>query len=207
MHELSDAQEEFLLHHKIPYSHLLDADGRTVNQVLDFMYTNEKYYAYNTKKNICVRGHEAIRKRKIHCIQCDPERIAHYMRNYQAGLVYVAISLNEKFIKIGSTTNVDSRLSQIRNEEYGGISDWVLLLRISTSNAGNLEFKIQSDLFRHSVPGKFYKKRGMPQVAREVFKVEYDIARQTAIANCSKIELESMKEDMDLIRKMSLHIS
>ena len=44
-------------------------------------------------------------------------------------------------------------------------------------------------------------------MAREVFKVEYDIARQTAIANCSKIELESMKEDMDLIRKMSLHIS
>ena len=207
MHELSDAQEEFLSQHNIPYSYLFDANGHTIKQVLDTMHCTEKFYAYNTKKNICLNGHEAIRTRGNHCSQCDLRRLGIYKRHHKPGFVYISISLNDKFIKIGSSSDVDSRLSPIRNESYGGISDWVLLLRMSASNSGELEFKIQSDLLHHAVTEKSYQKNGLSQNAREIFKVEYDVARQAVIANASKIEFESIKEDIDLIRKMNLKIS
>ena len=170
MSELSLCQIEFLAEHHIPFSQLFDAHGNSVRSCRDIMRVQDKLFAYGVVS--CKRGHDSIRSRAGHCLQCNHATIQYMSRNSAPGHVYVAVSRNEKFIKIGCTSDIGVRSSQIRNEMYAGISDWVVLLSMASPQAGKLEFAIQSKLIEYSSQAKNYQKSGMTQRAREVFEVE-----------------------------------
>jgi len=60
-------------------------------------------------------------------------------RYYEAGYVYIAGSLSERVMKIGTTVNIDGQEKRLRRDRYGRISDWVLLYYVWVHERGKVE--------------------------------------------------------------------
>jgi T5orf172 domain len=93
-------------------------------------------------------GHR-IRTRAGHCAQCNPANIGFTERETANGYVYIAGSVRGRFIKIGSTRDIEQRERQLRTERYGGASDWLVLVHDRVDNMQKVEREISD-----RIPGK-----------------------------------------------------
>jgi len=101
-------------------------------------------------------------------------------RYYEAGYVYIAGSLSERVMKIGTTVNIDGQEKRLRRDRYGSISDWVLLYYVWVDERGKVEHDALRVLRQYKKPRR-YIKNGSPQIAREIVACRFGLARDALV--------------------------
>ncbi len=175
MANLTREQLQFLSDQNIPLSVMFDAEGLGKEDYARLMKDSDKQFAYGV--TVCKRGHETLRSRSGHCIQCDTARIEFLKRNDANRDLFVAGSISKNLIKLGNSADVDKRLESINGECYGGTSDWRLLhIAKSVPRAGGAECRIAEELEKFRVGGIFYFKGPHRQQCYDLFSCAASLA-------------------------------
>lgn len=77
-----------------------------------------------------------------------------------------------KIYKIGTATDIEQRERNLRNQAYGGISDWKMLFYADVKNGGEVEGKALKLLADCRV-SRTYAKDGETQEATELLRVTF----------------------------------
>jgi hypothetical protein len=96
-------------------------------------------------------------------------------RYHGPGHVYIAGSLADCVIKIGTTTNISRQQSYLRNRKYGRIDDWVLLYHVWVDERGRVEHAALRRLRRYQTL-RMYEKDGSRQKGREIVRCSFSTA-------------------------------
>lgn len=152
---LSRTDKEFLDYHEIPLSQVFDARSRPVSHCKDTMAELNAIIAVNT--TACQQGGHRMRTRAGHCVMCHPAKIAYMRRHEQTGFVYIAVSKKGKLVKVGSSTDIESREKGLNSNAYGRQRDWEIRHYRKCERAGQYEFLVQKELAPFSSPGDYYK--------------------------------------------------
>jgi hypothetical protein len=96
-------------------------------------------------------------------------------RYYGPGYVYIAGSLSDCVIKIGTTTNISRQQNYLRNRKYGGIGDWVLLYHVCVDERARVEHAALRRLRRYQTL-RMYEKDGSWQKGREIVRCSFSAA-------------------------------
>lgn len=103
------------------------------------------------------------------CIICNPSNAAYEKRHLDAGTLYIAYSVEKNYVKVGSTTKIKERSKSLRQQNYGGFSDWVISYSEDVrASAGQIEEEMKRSLKKYKVKGEYYKD-GKMQRAIEMF--------------------------------------
>lgn len=178
MAELTQEQRHFLRDQKIPLSMVFDATGMKRSEYQRAMEETGKHFAFGVSP--CKKSAHTLRSRSGNCIQCNTRNIAEQLRHYTDGIVYLAGSRVTKNIKVGMTTDLESRVKMLNQYQYGQAKDWEILLSVRSENAGEMEFRVHKLLSVYSVEG-WYSREGRKTMCYELFKCSYHAAR-TAMA-------------------------
>jgi hypothetical protein len=138
----------------------------------------------------CQKAGHRLRTRSGHCAQCDTSKISYQRRYHSPGYIYIAGSRSAQLIKIGTAIDIDQRLRNLRNQEYGGIQDWVMLFTAQVKNAGEIEQNALRRL-KHCQVIRTYDKDGLSQDAAELLRTSFSNtfrAIQAAIGSSSAAE-------------------
>jgi hypothetical protein len=131
----------------------------------------------------CRKAGHRLRTRSGHCVQCDTSKISYQHRYHAPGYIYIAGSQAARLIKIGTAIDIDQRLTNLRNQEYASIRDWVMLYTARVKNGGEVE-RHALCLLKHCQVIRTYDKDGSPQDATELLRTGFSEAwdaMQTAI--------------------------
>jgi hypothetical protein len=96
-------------------------------------------------------------------------------RYYEPGYVYIAGSLTNRVLKIGTTINIRSQEKRLRRTQYGSIDDWVLLYHVWVDEGGKIEHDARRVLRRYR-DLRMYDKEGHRQKGREIVDCRFGIA-------------------------------
>ena len=180
MHEvLSNSEKRFLAWHRLSADDVFDARGMPAWLWKQRIREVEKTVALGTA---CKNGGHRLRTRSGHCVQCDPKKLAFQERHSARQYVYIAGSLLEKLIKIGTCKDVPQREGQMRAEKYGGISDWSVIFSILVRDAGRIEHRARSRISRYAVV-KPYWKDGFRQNGIELLKCSFSQAKVALVSD------------------------
>jgi hypothetical protein len=103
------------------------------------------------------------------CIVCDPKYLTYDKRHKDGGTLYIAYSIKNGYIKVGSTTKIENREKALRQQSYGGFSDWVISFSTSVAeSAGAIEFAMQKSIKEFIVNAEYFKD-GKMQRTKEMF--------------------------------------
>ncbi|PUE35533.1 GIY-YIG nuclease family protein [Limnohabitans sp. Hippo4] len=103
------------------------------------------------------------------CIVCEPKYLAYDKRYQDSGTLYIAYSIEKSYMKVGSTTKIKERSKTLRQQNYGGFSDWVISFSEDVhASAGQIEEEMKRNLKDYKVEGE-YIKDGKMQRAIEMF--------------------------------------
>jgi hypothetical protein len=174
MAKLIESQIKFLKSYGIDKKETFDASGYSKSEYRVKMDELSLKIAYGVTP--CAKAGHTLRTKYGQCIQCHPKFIVFQKRNDDGGVVYVAFSNEESYIKIGCTKNIKTRAKTLREQNYGGYSDWTISFSKDVpENAGKIEFEMHNRLRQHSVAGEYYKD-GKMQKTREMFKYSVEKA-------------------------------
>jgi len=101
-------------------------------------------------------------------------------RHYASGYVYIAGSLSGRVIKIGTAGTIRTVLrqrSKLRSQQYGSLSDWVILYYVRVGAGGMVEHDARRTLHQYWSP-RMYLKDGSWQRAREIVRCSFSVAHQ-----------------------------
>ena len=170
---MNDEIKKFLEYHKIDDRDIIDANGKTINDIKSIMKQNDKLFAYNTTP--CQNGH-TIRDRHSHCIVCNTANIAFMKRSRETGYLYNAGSLTKQFIKVGmSTVRITDRLSRLNSRRVGNANDWVVIKTINCDFVNRHDFAIHNLLRKYKINGNFADETE----SNEIFRCSYEKANDT----------------------------
>lgn len=96
-------------------------------------------------------------------------------RYYGPGWVYIAGSLSDCVIKIGTTVNISRQQRYLRNRKYGRIDDWVLLYYVRVDERARVEHAALRRLRRYQTL-RMYEKDGSRQKGREIVRCSFTTA-------------------------------
>ena len=119
----------------------------------------------------CEKAGHRLRTRSGHCAQCNPANISYQNRYHSVGYVYIAGSLHRKLLKVGTASDIRQRLTNLKQQSYGGIQDWEMLFYAKVKFGGRVEQKALATLNRYSVSLN-YNKDGRDQEATELIRVK-----------------------------------
>jgi hypothetical protein len=105
----------------------------------------------------CRKAGHRLRSRRGHCVQCDPKKLAFQARYRADQYVYIAGSLSERLIKIGTCRDCSQREQQLRSERYGGASDWKIIYKVIVRKSGAIEGRAHSRLSDYLVTRSYWK--------------------------------------------------
>lgn len=166
---------QFLKENKIDIALLYDATGQSTTAWRSAMEKIGKKFAFGTSP--CGAGNHSLRNRHGHCVQCEPSRISYALRHSKPGQVYILGSRSQKLIKIGVTTDLESRLSNLKSMQYGGSVDWCALVITETvSGAGKVESAIHRQLEKHRADGQSHR-AGETRATYELYSCDFPIAK------------------------------
>lgn len=140
--------------------------------------------------NPCTNGRHRLKTRGGHCVQCDPKKLAYQRRFGAEQYVYIAGSTSKQLIKIGTCEHCGQRERQLRNEGYGGASDWELVYSIKVRNAGEIEHAARMRLSEYVAPARPYWKDNVEQYATELLSCSFSRARRALeeVASDTKVK-------------------
>jgi hypothetical protein len=185
--ELTPEQLLFLRAHEVPLSSVFDASGMTKPNYQRAMKEAGKSFAYGVSR--CLNGHQSIRTRAGHCIQCDHARIAYMLRHDAQLTIYIAGSARGRLIKVGCSSDVQVRRELLNSYWYGGQFDWRILATASPPAAGRVECEVHAKLARFQAAGD-YVQGGRRHKCYELFRCNFDDAVEALRASLPRgIEL------------------
>ena len=169
---LSPAEFEFLARHRIAVSQVIDARGLTKQERRLRM---RSYSALLAVGNPCAAHGHRLLTSPGHCVACDPKKLAFAKRYRATGQVYVARSSSLTLTKIGSSVDASARIAQLNSDGYGGATDWRLISKFETAEAGKVEFTAHASLADCRTPGR-YRKGGELTECYELFACPPEVA-------------------------------
>jgi hypothetical protein len=119
---LNQADLDFLEHHGLPRSTLVDASGMTAAARKEYMRAVGASFAYGTSP--CKAAGHQIRTRAGHCVQCNPAVIAYQLRHDRDAFIYVATTRALGLVKVGQAADLNDREGTLQRIRYGGVDDW-----------------------------------------------------------------------------------
>lgn len=173
MPELTTEQRLYFKQHKIPLSNVFNASGLRTMDWKAQMKEEGKGFAFGTTP--CSKGGHTLRTRAGHCIQCNTENIAYYQRHRASGYVYIAGSMESRQLKIGMTTDLNERTTNLNIHRYGGAGDWEILASAHSTKAGEHEFSVHQLLAQHATKST-YVKAGRTYDCHETFGCKFIVA-------------------------------
>lgn len=173
MSDISISDRQFLAHHKIPYSQVFDAKGRTIGECKQSMEALSAIIAINAVP--CKKGGHRIRTRANHCPVCDPAKISFIRRHVEPGYVYIAVCEKSDLVKVGTTTDIDGRQKNLNSYAYGSRRDWRIQHFRKFARAGEVEAQMHSALASYNVPGRYFRE-GRWQECYELFGCSETVA-------------------------------
>lgn len=135
---LSDDDASYLVHHRVPFSRVLDGSGLKGKALREAMAEAEAWVAVNTGNCRNDPPHR-MKLRSGHCFRCKPEGLGFLQRFENAGDVYVAFSEECGLVKVGTAGDVHARIRELNRKRYGGASDWELFFTHAVRFAGRIE--------------------------------------------------------------------
>jgi DNA-directed RNA polymerase alpha subunit len=96
-------------------------------------------------------------------------------RYYNPGYVYIAGSLSNRVLKIGSTIDISKKQRRLQLMAYGSIEDWVLLYYVWVTEAGRVEYDTRRTLKQHRQL-RTYVKDGHRQKGIEIVNCSFRLA-------------------------------
>jgi hypothetical protein len=191
--DLTPEQLAFFSAHGIPLSAVFDASGMRRSDYQRAMKEADKSFAFGVSR--CRIGHQSLRTRAGHCIQCDHSRIA-YMLGYDAPAnIYIAGTLRGRLIKVGRSSDVAVRRQLLNSYRYGGQSDWQILASAHAPAAGRVEFEAHGRLARFSAAGH-YEQGGQRHRCYELFECDFADAADAIRASLpNSVELVLRNQD------------
>jgi hypothetical protein len=175
---LSKIEEEFISQHGIMADEIYDATGQSPSQWKTYCEINGYYFVIGSR---CRKFGHRLRSRSNHCIQCNTANIAYTQRHYRPGYVYIAQSKAGGIIKVGSTNNLQTRRVTLRNQCYGGETDWAVTFGYRADQAGLLEMQVHAELSQFSVTRTYFK-GGRHRTARELYACDRIDAARAVLA-------------------------
>lgn len=194
----------FFEHHKIDLNNVLDAKGKSVYSLKDYMKENNYYFAYNTTP--CSNHGHTIKDIYSHCIVCKPANIAFLKRSKVSGVIYIAGSLKKQYIKIGMTTEeVKTRISKLNSRGVGNTNDWQVIKSFKCDNTNKIENLIIQNLSNYKVENSFYGDTESSEIFRCKFSKAYEESIKVFEINKIKFEEKSYINNInDFNRFMNL---
>ena len=146
--------QEFLDHHKIPTSQVVDATGISGKRLRELMTKENYVVAVNT--NPCSNGNHTMKFKAGHCAQCNSQNLGFKANFYRPGNVYILYSQATQLIKIGSTeASPDTRVKKLNDVRYAEANDWQLISFQNFTEAGKVEFSVHKALRKYRVDGNY----------------------------------------------------
>ena len=181
--DLTKEELSFLKHHGFSDADVFD--GRPY-RTKDW----QKLASQNGKEVIirstpCKKAGHRLMNSDNHCVQCAPANFEFRARHTRNGYVYILGSLKTKMLKIGFSTDLNTRHDMIERLSYGGANDWEQLFYVKFENGGSVESNAQSELYNWSVT-KGYFKDGKTQDAKELFNCSFSKALSTILKTKEK---------------------
>jgi hypothetical protein len=178
MIELTDEQVRFLSHHKIAPSAVLDARGMRRSEYQVELKRQNKAVALVAVT--CGKNHTTcLRLSSGHCMECSPQGIAHWRRNQEPGIIYIATSQGLNCRKIGISSLPSDRADHLNKDGYGGATDWVILYWRKFDKAGPVEDAVHASLKPYRVSMSYERLAHRTSVkASELFSCDYVTARE-----------------------------
>ena len=168
MAKLTSDQIQFLDRLGVPLDKTFDATGRSRSYYSKIMEERSLEVAYGVTP--CAKGNHTLRTRSGNCIQCNTANLRFQNRHIESGFLYLATSKLGGVIKFGVTQNISNRRLSLIETEYGGFSDWKIVLYSKVTEAGKIEKLIHSEISHLRVYSEYYKD-GKMQSAYEIFKL------------------------------------
>lgn len=168
MAELSKENLDFIFKHKILLEEVFNATGWKAKDYKEFMKENGYLVAYGVTR--CSNGGHDLRTRYGHCVICDPAKIAYVKRKNSSGYVYIAVSLENKLLKVGCAKDYKKRILALNSQHYGNISDWQLVGYSYQDKMGEVEHNIQLQFQDYQVKRPFNKDNKSIE-ASEIFDI------------------------------------
>lgn len=144
------------------------------------------------------KGHR-LRTRSGHCAQCDTAKLSYQKRHNTEGYIYIAGSKAAKLLKVGTCVDIEQRRRNLRNQMYGGISDWEMLFTAKVDAGGKVEGDALARLSKHKVV-RMYEKDGKKQEAAEMLKASFSAvlaAVQETLKNAKATEIRKALKTTD----------
>lgn len=181
MIDLTIEQKKFLISQGLTEDVLFNAQGMVQSEYYPIMKRQNKLIAYNTPP--CKNGH-TMRTRSGHCPQCNTAYLRFSQRSGEAGVVYIAASLQGKISKIGFSSALSIREDSLNRTKYANLNDWKMLFAIHSIKAGKIEEVVKSVLYKYSDTIIYYHD-GKLQSASELFRCNYLKIKETIIDICN----------------------
>lgn len=174
MARLDKEQKKFLKQLHISHDLLFDASGLTRSEYFEAMKLEEKRYAYGVTP--CKRAGHSLRNSSGNCIQCFPASISYTNNHSRAATVYLVGSIEAGLIKVGTSNELEKRVSLLNQNSYGRAKDWKWLCFIYVEQSGKLEDSMKNDLSSWHQPTVYWKD-GHWQNCKECFSCKYTLAK------------------------------
>jgi hypothetical protein len=179
VHILTEEEANYLNAHHVPLSRVIDAAGSAGRSLRDAMKEADALVAVNA--NRCTRNFShRMKLRSGHCAQCKPESLGFILRNESAGYLYVAVSPREKLTKVGTASDVDTRIRELNRKGYGGAQDWEATFSQFASRAGMIESNAHALLRRYQVERTYFW-AGVTSSCYEIFWCSPDRAEEAVL--------------------------
>lgn len=177
---LTQEQAAFLKQHGVSRSQVFNAAGLKTKVYQSLM--KEDGYLVASNVTPCKKAGHTLRWVNGDCAQCNPAGLAFIQRHDSNGIIYVARSAKQGFVKIGTTRNLQRRKETLRSHSYAGADDWVFVYHTECDCAGRIEKQVQASLSQHKVCNVFYERTGITQMADEIFRCSTEKAIRAVVA-------------------------
>ena len=197
MATLTKEQAEFLSHHNISKSEVLDATNMRPKDYKKIMSEQGLRVAIGVTP--CKKAGHTMRAANGHCVMCKPANLMYRKRFRESGYVYIATTKERNdLIKVGYCQNIEERESSLNIDCYGGYSDWSINSFRKSEEKGVLEHAMHKALQKYSFSTTYFHD-GQEQTATELFR--HDLG--TAIALLKTIEVNHSKVK-DVVEKVNV---
>lgn len=178
-------QQQFLDHHKIPSSQVLDGSVHSKDAIQKLMKEGDYVVVVGVKP--CEKAKHTMRLKSGHCVQCNPQNLGFRGNFYRPGSVYILHSQATKLVKVGSTSQgLNERVKKLNAVRYGRTSDWTMIANQEFNEAGLVEFAIHSALRAHRVTGS-YDGQSRDGECHEIFNCSTSVALAALHSAASQI--------------------
>lgn len=145
--KLTQEQLDFLGHHKIDLSEVLDATGVSPANYKAFM--RQEQYTVAIGVSPCKKMGHAMHLSSGHCAQCWPQNLGHQKGRRNSNYIYLFVSCKAGLVKIGITNNVERRLAGMNGKSIANANDWRLRF---ARNVGSEASPVETEAHRRLKP-------------------------------------------------------